>query len=362
MPARSQIRPGRRWLPMVALLAVVGFVSTGCFGTWGLRSSYRNYVTSPPAQGQISADEGATWLDGAGSGKGPFQYTVDSSAFDPSTETGYVQFTGGVKTAAHPTPDGSILDLSLWNPRLEIDGDVGTLFVDLNFRSYEGFAPPTLPPLQAQLDMPFATVDLSGVDWTPDSYGAIVITDAPTTGITEAMELIGWDDFYGDPVTLDPFSVTFWPLAAAAPRLAATPRIVVSQTTGLHVGDTVTVWGTGFDPTVNLGTRPPLAGQPAGSYVVFGKFANVWQPSTGAASTTRTVIAQKWGLGQASLSLLDPAGTNPAFVKIDAAGRFEATLPITASTAAGNYGIYSYPGSGAVNAAYELGVPITLAP
>jgi hypothetical protein len=345
---------------MVALLAVVGFLSTGCFGTWGLRSSYRSYVTSPASDGQISTVEGATWLDGAGSGKGPFQYRVDSSAYNPGTRKGFVQLIGGVKTSAHPTADGSVLDLSLWNPRLEIDGNVGTLYVDLNFRPYEGFAPPALPALQAKLDVPFATVDLSGQNLTPDSNTAINITNAPTTGIPAAMELIGWDDFYGSPVTLDPFSVSFW-VSSQFPT-PATPRIVVSQTTGLHVGDTVTVWGSGFDPTANLGTRAPLSGQPAGAYAVFGKFANIWQPSTGAPTSSRTVLAQKWALGQSSRSLLDPTGTSAAYATIDARGYFETTLQITASSAAGNYGIYTYPGSGAVNAAYELAVPLTLAP
>jgi hypothetical protein len=356
MSTRPALTAKRRWLPMLVLLTAVGVLSTGCFGTWGLRASYRNYVTSPAAGGAIEAKEGATWLDGTGTGKGPFRWTIDSSAFDPSTETGFVQFAGGVQTSGHPTASGSVLDLSLWNPRLEINGDVGTLYVDLNFRPFESFAPATIPALQAKTDVAFATIDLSGVTWTPDTYGGIHVLNAPSTGLADAMHLIGWDAFYGDPVTLDPFSVTFYP---GAPKLAATPKIVVSETDGLHVGDTITVWGTGFDPTANPGTRPPLAGQPAGSYVIFGKFASTWQPSTGATSASRTVIAQKWALSQASLAIADPTGTNPAFAKIDAYGRFEATLVIGESAVAGNYGVYSYPGSGAVNAAYELAVPVT---
>jgi len=74
------------------------------------------------------------------------------------------------------------------------------------------------------------------------------------------------------------------------------------------------------------------------------------------------VISQKWALGQASLAIADPGGTNPAFVKIDQFGRFKATLQIGTSAVAGNYGVYSYPASGGVNAAYELAVPVTLAP
>ena len=46
-----------------------------------------------------------------------------------------------------------------------------------------------------------------------------------------------------------------------------TPSITVSEVDDLAFGDTVTVTGSGFDPTSDVGTRPPLAGQPAGVYV-----------------------------------------------------------------------------------------------
>lgn len=360
MTTITATRPSRRRLAGLALLAGVAVVAPACQGTWGLRASYRTYVTGPMGQGEITAQEGATWLDGPGTGKGPFQWELDWSTWDAGTETGTVQFRGGVTTAAHPSEDGDVLDTSVWNPRLEITGDVGTLYVDLAYRPFDGPAPEELPALAAATNVAFATVDLSGEDLTPAENGNITISEAPTTGITAAMELIGWDDFYGDPVVLDPFSVTFndeiW-----APAIAPTPRVVVSRTEGLRAGDTVIVWGTGFDPDANTGTRPPLSGQASGVYAVFGKFVSPWQPSAGAPSTNRTVVAQRWALPPTSRAVLDPAGTNPAFVEIDELGRFTATLTIGESAAAGAYGVYTYPGSGAVNAAHELAVPVTLA-
>jgi hypothetical protein len=215
-----------------------------------------------------------------------------------------------------------------------------------------------LPALKAATDVAFASIDLSGVDWTPDADGWISITDAPAVGLTPAMEMIGWDDFYGDPVTLDPFSVTFLP--GNGPSLAAEPEIVVSRTSDLHPGDTVIVWGSGFDPDANVGTRPPLSGQLSGVYAVFGRFADTWQPSAGAPSANRTVIAQRWALPEPSFSAMG-GSSNPAFVEIDEHGTFTATLTVAEGGTTGNYGVYTYPGSGAVNAGHELAQLTTFA-
>lgn len=359
MPTGTRPNVGRRRVTSAALVALVLALTTACNGTWGIRSSYRTYVTSAIGEGQITAQDGATWLDGTGTGKGPFRWTIAYADFDDTTETGTVQLRGGVSTVAHPSEEGYVLDTSFWNPRLEIDGDEGTLYTDLNYRPFESTDPEELPALQAATDVAFATVDLSGVDWTPNADGYIAITDAPAVGLAPAMELIGWDDFYGDPVTLDPFTVHFEP---APQTLGAAPEIIVSRTTDLHPGDTVIVWGTGFDPAAHVGTRPPLAGQPSGAYTVFGRFADAWQPSTGAPSSSRTVIAQRWVLPEPSYSALDPTGTNASYVPVDENGTFTATLTVAEGGTTGNYGVYTYPGSGAVNASYELAVPVTLAP
>lgn len=63
-------------------------------------------------------------------------------------------------------------------------------------------------------------------------------------------------------------------LALSAPRVGAAPQasVIVSKTSVPEGGETVTVTGTGFDPSGHTGTRPPFAGQPSGVYVVFGAF------------------------------------------------------------------------------------------
>lgn len=203
----------RRRRTLVARSLVVFLLAltlSSCEGFWGIRTSYRNYIAGSIAHGEILASDGARHLDGEGAGKGPFMWRLASATFDPATTQGTVNLRGTVVTRGHQNSNGIwILDATFRNPTLVINGDTGTLYADLTFRPFAGFNPNPVPPLQTVDGAAFATVDLSGVDWTPNSDGKRTIRDAPMVGVNSTMELIGWDDFYGLPVTLDPLSVTF---------------------------------------------------------------------------------------------------------------------------------------------------------
>ncbi|MCW2288789.1 S-layer family protein [Leucobacter luti] len=159
------------------------------------------------------------------------------------------------------------------------------------------------------------------------------------------------------------------PAAANAeePAVAATPTVTVSKTTDLNRdGETVTVTGSGFLPSApaTSGTRPPLAGKFTGAYVAFGYFAEVWQPSTGAPATARKTFTTKWAVEAADMQTIggDAAGA----IEVRPDGTFETTLTVSeqdvSALAAGNYGIYTYPGGGAKYAPFETYTPITFAP
>lgn len=141
------------------------------------------------------------------------------------------------------------------------------------------------------------------------------------------------------------------------------PEVKVSDTTLLPSGaQLVTVTGSGFDPSKATGTRPPLAGQPAGAYVVFGKFATAWRPSAGIASGERKSI-------QADQQWVTPGGVAPGTATLKEDGTFSVTVKVDkaaldagpAAGFAGNYGIYTYPGSGAVEPSFETYTPLTFA-
>ncbi|XBB70255.1 Ig-like domain-containing protein [Nocardioides sp. WV_118_6] len=146
------------------------------------------------------------------------------------------------------------------------------------------------------------------------------------------------------------------------------PAVQVSKTTLLPSGaHEVTVTGTGFDPSLATGTRPPLAGKPAGTYIAFGKYATTWRPSQGAPSSARKNGNNKYAVLAEDLATI--GGPAAGGIVLSPNGSFTATLIVdkAAIDAAAtdpsltNYGIYTYAGSGGVAASYETYTPITFA-
>ncbi|MHA7134775.1 HtaA domain-containing protein [Oerskovia turbata] len=175
---------------------------------------------------------------------------------------------------------------------------------------------------------------------------------------------------------------TFTPITVKATQPVFVPKVEVFAADGatplgstlVRAGDKVVVKGSGFDPAGNLapaGNRPPiLAGNPAGTYVVFGKFADAWKPSAGAPSSARVVGDQRWALSQAAFDAISPAyqgAVRGQWVTVAQDGTFTAELTVkpgqksgvdVAWPADGNFGIYTYGAGGVTNAAQELSVPI----
>ena len=170
---------------------------------------------------------------------------------------------------------------------------------------------------------------------------------------------------------------------AEEPVPVFTPELKVFAADGVTVlsgpvaeGTKVVVKGSGFDPQANIapaGSRPPIAaGNPAGVYVVFGKFADKWRPSEGAPSSARVVGDQLWALSQVALDAVPAAYkkvVSDQWVEISPEGNFTATLTVAKKTdkngevqwpEAGNFGAYTYPAGGTSNAAQELYAPITV--
>ena len=164
-------------------------------------------------------------------------------------------------------------------------------------------------------------------------------------------------------------SVLFTPFSQATGSTAAGqevgPRIEVSKIVLDDEGEhEVTVTGSGFTDDSVVGTRPPLAGENVGVYVVLGKFAEEWQPSSGVPSSARTGISTRWAVPAESMETI--GGPEKGAVELRPDGTFTATFTVSkalvdeaAGTVAGNLGIYTYPGGGAKHAPWELYQPIT---
>jgi hypothetical protein len=153
---------------------------------------------------------------------------------------------------------------------------------------------------------------------------------------------------------------------SAAP-VADGPKIVVSKSVVSAAGETVTVTGSGFSPvgTATNAARPPLAGKFGGVYVTFGKFANTWKASEGAASSARAADRStlKWVVNPADVATV--GGAAAGAVPINADGTFSIDMLVkpgfTGEPATGNYGVYTYPGGGVSYPAFETYTPFTFA-
>ncbi|QTV80264.1 HtaA domain-containing protein [Microbacterium sp. NIBRBAC000506063] len=125
----------------------------------------------------------------------------------------------------------------------------------------------------------------------------------------------------------------------------------------LYEGDTVVVRGSGFDPEGNVSTRAPVTvGDPAGNYVVFGNFAEAWQPSTGAGSGDRAVAVQRWAMTDATFANIDARYINAVAgqrVTLGTDGSFEFSIELEGISGAapegGSYGVFTYVAGGATN-------------
>ena len=161
--------------------------------SWGFKESFRSYISGSIANGDWSV------ADGAGYETPSFRWTQASGhATAPTKAT--ANFTGTVRFTGHK---GS-LNTTIANPSLLISGDKGTLKLDVSGASRDA-AMAGNAATQAFPDIPFASVDLSGIKRDGNTWTA---TAAPTT-LTSAGHAAF--DSYEAGTALDPvtFSVTF---------------------------------------------------------------------------------------------------------------------------------------------------------
>jgi hypothetical protein len=320
--------------------------------SWGVKASFRNYISGPIANGSIVTSGNVV-------NNGAFDWTGGAG----SEASGTVGYTGSV----HFTGHSGMLDLTISNVRIAKASDAAaTIVADVvskglgsgEFVTYSGVT--------------FADVDLaSGQRGT--TAGVTSVSGAPATLTAAGAEAFA--GFYDAGAELD--SVSFsWPVEQAAepepepepepeePAPSA-PTVTVSKTTGLDAsGETITVSGSGFGveqhPTV-VGTRPPLAGQWSGAYVIFGSFADTWKPSEGAARGSRVGFEQRWLLPQATIDA-NPAVFAEEGIPVAADGTFSFEVNVAEhadALADGNYGIYTYAAGGPVYAPFETYTPLS---
>jgi len=163
-------------------------VTDGSF-TWGVKESFRSYISGSIANGSWEPSEGATYETP------DFQWSGATGEIDPETGTGTVSFVGTVHFTGH---DG-VLDLTMANPTIEFEGD-GKAALLLDTRSTD------------------ATGEVA-IDAEQEWVGEVTVTDAVApqnselelTDMTTVLTNSGakaFAGFYESGVELDPISVS----------------------------------------------------------------------------------------------------------------------------------------------------------
>lgn len=199
-----------RWRGRVAA-AVVGALAMPMIGTlpasaqpepigsselhWGVKSSFRNYITGIAA-GTITASDGAA-KEGSGAAA-PYLWSGDGGTYDPATNAGTIRFNGTVKFSA---PAHTIWHITISDPTVVLDGDAsGTLLADV---SYSTGGTQTAPEEQGSAsDVAFADLAVS----SPTGTGPYSFTNIGATLTAAGSEAFG--GFYAAGTALDPLAFT----------------------------------------------------------------------------------------------------------------------------------------------------------
>lgn len=300
--------------------------------SWGFKSEWHAYVTR---FGGTVTGAGGVVVTGT-----EYSWPAESVSYDATDGALDARFGGSVNWSV---PSHTI-DITVSAPRIVSTADGGAVH----------WTGPAGEILGASIEsLSFGTVtEAEGISTVTVSATGIAFTAAGAAAFGS----------YGEGAALRDLSFTLQYETPEEPPAPAVPSITVSKSTGLISGETVTVTGSGFGVTDEggpRGTRPPLAGKFSGVYVVFGTFLENWKPSAGAPSSARKVNSQKWVVNPDDVATIGAAQG----VAINPDGTFSLELVVTenfeGALAAGNYGIYTYPGSGATYAPFETYTPIS---
>ncbi|MET9918459.1 HtaA domain-containing protein [Streptomyces sp. NPDC006435] len=141
---------------------------------WGVRESFRAYVTGPIAQGRIETAAGAT------ASAGGYRFPGATGRFDAEKQTLAAKFDGKVRFLGHEEDGEYTLDLSLTNLEVRVDGAKGTLVADVSSKDRKtkdvsvrtGLAVADLKLPKGELAAKKGVLKLSGVPATLTADGA----------------------------------------------------------------------------------------------------------------------------------------------------------------------------------------------
>lgn len=161
---------------------------TGGTLTWGVKESFRSYISGSIANGSWETSDGATYETP------DFTWSDAKGSIDPATGTGTVSFTGAVHFTGH---DG-VLDLTIANPTIDFEGD-GRAALMLDARSTD-----TTGEVVVDEDAQWVG-DMTVPDPIAPSENALTLSDQGAVLTSEGAKAFA--GFYQAGVDLDPINL-----------------------------------------------------------------------------------------------------------------------------------------------------------
>ncbi|TXS51644.1 HtaA domain-containing protein [Streptomyces sp. t39] len=161
---------------------------------WGVKESFRGYVTGPIAKGKVELAAGA-----AASGAG-YRFPAGEGTFDADAQTLSAEFAGAVRFLGHQEASGAYtLDLTLSGLEAEVVKGRGTLVADVKSRNRETHQVTTWTDLEiASLDLPDGELAAA--------KGVLTLDALPAVLTAEGAEAFA--GFYEAGAALDPVTVS----------------------------------------------------------------------------------------------------------------------------------------------------------
>ncbi|MER5745693.1 HtaA domain-containing protein [Streptomyces sp. NPDC002225] len=159
---------------------------------WGVKKSFRTYVTGPIAHGKVETAGGATATGGG------YRFPDATGRFDAEKQTLNAAFDGTVRFLGHEENGAYTLDLSLTGMEIRLNGTRGTLVADVTTKDRTTKKVSTYTGLTvADLTLPAGT--LAAKD------GVVTLTAVPATLTADGTKAFG--GMYGAGEKLDALTV-----------------------------------------------------------------------------------------------------------------------------------------------------------
>ncbi|MYQ39908.1 Htaa protein [Streptomyces sp. LamerLS-316] len=145
---------------------------------WGVKESFRSYVTGPIANGTVETSGGAT-ASAAG-----YRFPDATGSFDADEQTLDAEFDGKVRFLGHKEGDAYTLDLSLTGLEVQVKDGAGTLVADVSSKDRETKKVTTYTDL-ALADLKLPSGELAAKD------GVVTLSAVPATLTADGTKAFG---------------------------------------------------------------------------------------------------------------------------------------------------------------------------